>query len=167
MHQTKNKQDAMKTDCPEKFSDISYKDSCYHFEREGGNILFWDGADATCRINNGTLAAFETREEWDKVGKSLVTMGGGWGWIGGKVIMNGSNNFQWRDGTIIETGINKRFGWFEGEPEIRDDFNCVGTGTGSETGKFGWYTDDCRRMKPFLCEFNRTVSERSSSANHN
>jgi hypothetical protein len=117
-------------------------------------------AEDGCRRNNSTLAVFETREEWEEVGKSLVMMGNGRAWIRGKAITNRSIEFQWGDGTKIETRKNEKFGWWESQP--RGGRNCVATGMDTTTGKFGWYADQCLQMSAFLCEFNKTAAETSS-----
>jgi hypothetical protein len=159
IYQNMYKEDNIKKSCPETFSDISYNNSCYHYESEGGNILRWDTAESMCNKNKGALAIFETRGEWEAVKKILMTMSGGNAWIGGKAIASGSEEFQWGDGTKIETRESKKFGWWEGQPVFNGMANCVLAASNTNKGEFGWVPSVCGRLSSFLCEFNKSLAD--------
>jgi hypothetical protein len=137
IHQKKNKNDAIETDC-QKFRDIRYMDSCYHYEREGGSTLARDSAERMCKKANGTLAIFESEAEWKEVGGKLEKMSGGEVWIGGRARVKGGDEYQWGVGKPIGTGENG-FGWWKDQPRNHGKVNdCVLTSTHSTTGEYGW-----------------------------
>jgi hypothetical protein len=114
---------------------------------------------------NSTLARFETKEEWEAVEKELVTMGGGEARIGGKAIMSGSEEFQWGDGTRMEAGVEKKYGWWKSQPDNKGEDDCVATEMRRATGEFGWFANKCIYMRSFLCEYNKTLAEASLEKN--
>jgi hypothetical protein len=162
IYQNKDKKDEMKMNCPENFNDISYNNSCYHYERAGGSALTWYTAEKMCKKFNSTLARFETKEEWEAVMKELVMMRSGYAWIGGEANPSGSEKFQWGDGMMMETGVEKKFGWVKSEPVNLGYDDCVATGTTPATGEYGWSASECLYARPFLCEYNKTLFEASS-----